>query len=129
MAILLETGVDLLSSFRLASLASGSPVLKVGLEDGLEFIRQGGSLPELLRSRPAAFPALAGGLVMAGHESARLPEMFDKVSELMHEDTERRVHAFTSLLEPVLVGMVGLFVALLVLGVTLPMYQMIGDQV
>jgi type IV pilus assembly protein PilC len=126
MAIMLQTGVDILKSFRLASMASGSPLLLSQTDEGLLFLSHGGDLADFMKDHPEIFPCFMTGLVLVGQESASLPEMFEKLQRSLTEDTEYRLDILTSLLEPFLMAFVALLVGLLVIGVAMPMYGLVN---
>jgi type II secretory pathway component PulF len=124
MALLLHTGVDVLTSFRMASDASGSPQLLEEVEEGLDHLRQGGNLAEFTKARPKIFPPITTGLLVVGQESAKLPEMFGSLAQILQDDTEHRVETFINVLEPIMIGLVGFLVAILLVGVSAPMYSL-----
>ncbi len=126
MAILLETGVDILKSFRLSSLASGSPMVMSHVDKGLLYLSHGGDLSAFMKDHPEAYPSMMAGLVMVGQESAQMPEMFHKLQRTLGEDTEHRLEVLTTMLEPILMAIVAVLVGLLVLGVVMPMYGLVN---
>lgn len=127
MAILLQTGVDILKSFHLASLASGSPMVIAQMEEGIRKLSLGGDLADFMRDHPNLYPAMMSGLVMVGQESASLPDIFLKLQQALNEETEHRLAILTSMLEPLLMAFVSVLVGLLVVGVALPMYGLVNS--
>ena len=126
MTILLQTGVDILKSFHLASLASGSPLIIDQLEEGVVFLSRGGDLAAFMKEHPDAYPSMMAGLVMVGQESATLPEVFQKLQRSLNEYTGYRLDILTSLLEPFLIIFVAALMILLLAGVAMPLYDLVS---
>jgi type II secretory pathway component PulF len=125
MAILLESGVDFLSSYELAVRASGSPVLESDIDEAICHFRTGGSLAEYTRSKPGVFAPVVSGMVLAGEEAAKLPRVFRRLSILLRDETDTRLVKLSALLEPVLLALVGMLVGGLVMAILSPMYLLL----
>jgi type IV pilus assembly protein PilC len=128
MSILLDTGVDLRRSFRLATLASGSPLLLHELESGLSRLSQGEALSTYMDGLPALYPKIMVGLVRVGEEAACMPEVLAGLARTFTESTDHRLEVLTALLEPLLMSVVAVAVGTLILGVAAPMYGMINSS-
>lgn len=127
MSILLDSGVDILKAFRLASLASGSPLIIANTRAGVLFLSHGGDLDAHMFEHPELYPHLMSALVSVGQEAAQLPEMFSRINDTLQDFTETRLEVLTSLLEPVMMGFVAVLVSLFILGLAGPMYGMLNS--
>ncbi len=127
LSLLTGTGVDLLKSFRLASLASGSPVLMKELPEGLKHLTLGRTLAEFMKQRPESFPPMASGLVMVAEESATLPNVCHRLELILAEEAELGFKALLAVVEPLLLAFMSVLVGLLVIGVALPMYGLLDN--
>lgn len=123
--ILQNSGVDVLKSFKLAILASGSPQASIHIRDGVNTIVSGGKMSEYLRDHPAAFSRIMVDLIVVGEDAARLPETCLKLQELLEADARYSLEVLTSLLEPVLMVIISFVVGGLIICTALPMYNQI----
>ncbi|MCA9781112.1 MAG: type II secretion system F family protein, partial [Candidatus Eremiobacteraeota bacterium] len=123
--ILQNSGVDMLKSFKLAILASGSPQASIHLREGVNTIISGGKMSDYLREHPEAFSRIMVDLITVGEDAARLPETCFKLQELLEADARYSLEVLTSLLEPVLMVFISLVVGTLIICTALPMYNQI----
>lgn len=127
LGLLMGTGVDLLKSFRLASLASGNPVLAADLPEGIRHLSLGRTLAEFMKGRPDSFPPMVPGLVMVAEESATLPEVCHSLELTLTEEAELGFKALLAVVEPMLLAFMSVLVGVLVVGVALPMYGLLDS--
>lgn len=127
MAILMEGGVDLLKSFRLAVSASGSPLGPLLIEQGTSTITNGGHLSDHMIENPDVYPGIVRGLVITGEQSAQLPEVFVKLKQLLEFDTRYHFEILTSLIEPFIMVMVSILVCTLIVCTSLPLYGLLAE--
>ena len=126
LSLLLNTGVDLLRSFRLASESAGSPFITDQMPKGIKALSEGSTLWEFLQEYPQTYSPTVVGLVRIGEESAGLPDILHHLGDSLRDLTEHRLDVLTALLEPILMAFVAVMVGILVIGVALPMYGMIS---
>ena len=88
-----------------------------------EKIRQGQSLSSCLQ-KDSLFPALLTNMVAVGEESGELSQMLLKVAATFEKEVNRTVKVIVSLLEPILILVIGLIVGAIVLSMLLPIFQM-----
>ena len=66
-------------------------------------------------------------MVAVGEEAGELDKMLDKVADFYEEDAQDMVNRLSSLLEPFLIGFLGLTIGLIVISILLPMFDVIGN--
>lgn len=124
LGLLLQAGIPLLQAVRIACQAVPNRYLFSKTETVPEDIRNGQSLSEAL-SRAGFFPGLALDMVRIGETSANLEGMLAEVAEVYDDSVQARVDTFVSLIEPVLIIAMGLLVAVMLLSVYLPIFNII----
>lgn len=120
---LLESGVPVLSALETASRVLGNEVLSKGLEKVRQDVREGESITRPLRQE-GVFPSLALRFMAAGEESGNLNEMLSRVADIYDEEVESRMAMLTSLMEPVIIIIMGAVVGFVVLAMLLPIFEM-----
>lgn len=126
MAALFESGLPLAHILESAGQVSGSPVYQRHFVRVMGQVTQGHTLAEALE-HTKAFPPLLVGIAALGEESGKLPALLAKAAELYEEDLDLRLSALTTLLEPVLLGIMGLIIGFIVLATFLPMINLISQ--
>lgn len=86
-------------------------------------IREGESVADPLK-RSGVFPPLATHMIAVGERSGTLEEMLEKVSQLYDSEVNRIITRLTSLMEPIMVLVMGVIVFFIVLAILLPIFQM-----
>lgn len=122
---MLESGSNVVSGFKLALQASGSPLLKADAQALARALEDGETLSSHMASRPEIYPSIAIQLAAVGEESAQMPEMFTVISAHYEEQIEHQIHIISALLEPILMSIVAFVVGFVVIAVFLPMYGFI----
>jgi general secretion pathway protein F len=128
LAILIGSGVPLLSALRSSSEVLMNVVMRGHLLQASKEVEQGASLSRAL-SRSKVFPALFTQMVSSGESSGRLDEMISKAARALEKESESRVAIVVSLFEPVMILIMGIVVLIIVLAILLPIIdlnQMIG---
>lgn len=120
LAFLVEGGVPVLSSLRLASRATGNSVIEAMVSEAEDSINKGSSLASSLKG----FPAMFIQLVSTGEKTGRLFETLNKSADLYEEEFNKKVARLMSLFEPALIVTMGVIVCMIVLAVLLPLFQM-----
>ncbi len=122
---LLRGGVPILVSLKLVQENAENTVLARELEEVYAAVEQGNRLEEPLR-RSTVFPAMAVDMIAIGEEGGQLDTVLFKIADAYREEVDHTVSIFASIIEPLLLLVMGLFVALIVWAVYLPYFQLPG---
>ncbi len=123
MATLLASGVTVVDALAITAKVAGNAVYQDSLEAAREKIEAGASLAEHLE--PARiWPPLVRRLVAAGERSASLETVFDRLAIGLEEEVESRLTGLLSLLEPVMILILGGMVGFIVVSILLPIFDM-----
>ena len=121
-----EAGLTVSASLKLAASASGNPYLARHLDIACEDLHDGHPLARCFRAIPFAPPMLCG-FIELGEETSALPTVLRKSAEMLELEVDEVIGTFTQLLEPFLVGLMGLFVGFVLISLFIPIYQMLGS--
>jgi type IV pilus assembly protein PilC len=124
LGLLLGAGVSLLQSVGLASQAIPNKYLASRTDPIPGSIKNGESLSEAM-AKTEVFPSLALDMVRIGETSANLVGMLRDTAEVYDERVQSKVDTLVSLVEPVIIIFVGFLVALMLLAVYLPIFNII----
>lgn len=122
LAILVGGGVPLLSALNSGARVMTNMVLKEAIERAIERVREGASLARAL-GETRAFPPLLVHLVASGEMSGKLEQMLERAARLETQALERRLAVFLTLLEPVMILLMGGVVLMIVLAILLPIIE------
>lgn len=120
MASSLGAGVPLLDSLRLAGNVANNIVFDRALEQAREEVREGRSLASALEGKPHV-PELFVQLVAVGEETGRVDELLVKYAKGVEDEVEAKVEGLTSMLEPLMIVVLGGIIGVMVVGLYLPL--------
>ncbi|HVA37047.1 MAG TPA: type II secretion system F family protein [Candidatus Dormibacteraeota bacterium] len=126
LAALLRSGIPTLDAIELAAQSAGSPTAGEVLRRLRRSLREGESLAQRLTSG-GFFPPLFVQMVRVGEESGTLDALLDAVADFYEVESDAALHALTTLIEPVLIALLGGVVGVVALAVFLPLYALIGS--
>lgn len=123
LATLLSSGVALLTAMDIVSNVLGNASLEKVVLDAIGSIREGQSIAEPLR-RSGKFPPIVTHMITIGEKSGQLESMLESVANAYDTEVENRVQILTSLLEPLVIVMMGSVVGFIAVSILMPLIQM-----
>jgi len=126
LALLLQSGVGLLEALSAGADSAGNRVISRKINGAAQQIAAGGGISDSLR-RQDLLPPLVLRMVLTGENNGALPEALENVAWFYQRDARETITRALKLLEPGLAALLGLLLALLLLAVFLPVYQIIGE--
>ena len=123
---LLQSGVPIMQALEIVGKASGNEVIAETVNKVRESVREGESIAVPLQLS-GLFPPLVTQMVAVGEETGNLDGMLSKISDFYDTEVEYMLASLTSLLEPILILVMGFIVGFIVVSVFLPLYQIIGN--
>jgi type IV pilus assembly protein PilC len=124
LGLLLEAGITLLPALPIASQTIPNKFLAWQTRHLPDDIRNGEALSDSM-GRASFFSQLAVDMVRIGESSANLHGLLREVADVYNEKIQARIDTFVSLIEPVILIFMGLLVALMLLAVYLPIFNII----
>lgn len=122
LAMLVEAGVPMLRALAAAEATLANSVLRAVVADAIDGVREGASLARSLATAKV-FPPVLIRLVEVGEATGQLPRMLGHAARNQSHEVERRAAAFATLLEPLLILVMGAVVLGIVLAVLLPIME------
>ncbi|HJT52064.1 MAG TPA: type II secretion system F family protein, partial [Nitrosospira sp.] len=122
LAILVGGGVPLLVAMKSGAQVLSNAVMSKAIDDTIEQVREGASLSRALRET-RAFPSLLVHLIASGEMSGKLEQMLERAAQLEAQALERRLAVFLTVLEPVMILIMGGIVLMIVLAILLPIME------
>jgi type IV pilus assembly protein PilC len=120
---LTRSGVPILSSMDIVRDISGNQVIANAIESAKLEIQQGGMI-SLAFQKEQVFPLLAIQMISIGEETGELDSMMMKVAEFYEDEVEQAVKALTSLIEPIMMVLLAVMVAVILLSMYLPLFKL-----
>jgi len=122
MALLLGNGVGIIEALHNTEGMFRNGVFRRLISSAVERVKKGERLSRALASS-AVFSSSLLGMIHAGEAGDRVPEVLDKIAANIEIEVEERIKTITSLVEPVLILIIGFFVGFVVLAIMLPIFQ------
>jgi type IV pilus assembly protein PilC len=122
-ATLVSAGVPLLQAIDITGKTAGNAVVESAMQDVIASVKRGGTISEPLRHNTAVFPPMVGHMVGVGEETGELDTMLTKIAEFYEDQVNAAVKALTSILEPVMIVIVGGMVGFIVVSMYLPLFK------
>lgn len=123
LSLLMKSGLPILSALELTSYSLTNLVFRFGVQDAKKDIEKGIPLA-LPLSRVTAFPLIVSQMVAVGEETGKLDEVLGKLSEYYEEEVEVMSDTLSTLLEPVMLIIMGVIVGFIALAVYMPMFSL-----
>jgi general secretion pathway protein F len=123
LSTLLASGVQLLTAMNIVKNVLGNTLLENVVSTAIGSIREGESIAEPLR-RSGEFPPMVTHMIAVGEKTGQLEQMLDNVSRAYEADVEVKVVALTSLLEPLMIMLLGGVVGFIAMAILMPLVQM-----
>ena len=123
MATLLGNGVTILPSLEIVRDIMENNILKKEVKKMRADVRDGRSLAKAM-SKSRYFPASIVNIISVGEESGSLEKVLKKISISYEREVDRSLKVFTSLLEPIMILVMGSIVAFIVAAMLLPIFQL-----
>ena len=124
LSALVRSGVPILESLDIVSETSGNHVVAEGARDTQAAVKRGETISHQLEHHPV-FPPMVVQMMAVGEETGALDEMLDKIADFYDAEVEATVDALTSLIEPLLIVVMGVCVGGMVIALYLPMFNII----
>jgi general secretion pathway protein F len=120
---LLSSGVPIIESLRIVKTVVQNKIMEIAIENSMTEIMDGSSLAAPLK-KSGVFPPILVHMVSVGEKSGSLEEMLMKAAESYEGDVETTVAGLTSVIEPLMIVIMGTLVGFVVLSILLPMLEM-----
>ena len=125
LAVLMRSGVPILQALEIVSETVGNGVMAKAILDVQARVKEGESIAKPLEGHDV-FPPMVVQMMAVGEETGALDTMLNKIAEFYEQEVEATVASLTSLIEPVLIAVMGATVGSMVIALYLPMFNIIN---
>jgi type IV pilus assembly protein PilC len=119
---LYSAGVPIMQAIEVTGQTAGNAVIEAAMVDVVESVKSGGSIAAPLKD-VAIFPAMVAQMIAVGEETGNLDTMLSKVADFYEDEVAAAVKALTSILEPIMIMLVGGIVGFVVIAMYMPMFK------
>jgi type IV pilus assembly protein PilC len=124
LSALVRSGVPILESLDIVAETSGNHVVGEAARDTQQAVKRGEPVSRKLQDHDV-FPPMVVQMMAVGEETGALDEMLDKIADFYDQEVEATVDALTSLIEPLLIVIMGVCVGGMVIALYMPMFNII----
>ena len=121
---LTRAGVPILTALEIVRDTAGNQVIADSVDRARVEVQSGGMISSALaEGKKTTFPPMSLQMMMIGEETGELDAMLMKVADFYEDEVEQAVKALTSIIEPIMIVVVGGMVAIILLAMYLPMFK------
>src|SRR3989344_3739800 len=124
LALMIASGVSIIEALQISAQVVKSSVISEALEDILKLVEKGFPIAFAFTKHPEAFPYILSQMVAVGEETGKMDEVMKKISHVFEMESDRKLKALTSAIEPVVLIVLGLGVAFMVISLIVPIYNL-----
>ncbi len=122
LAILFNSGVPILDSLDMTAKTSGNKVIEKAIMEAKSSLKEGETIAEPLSNCPI-FPPMVVSMISVGEKTGALDQMLNKISDFYDHEIETTVDSLASLIEPLLLGFLGVTIGIAVIAMYLPYFS------
>ncbi|HEY5388921.1 MAG TPA: type II secretion system F family protein [Solirubrobacteraceae bacterium] len=123
---LTAAGVPLLEALDITGRSAGNTVVAEAMGDVIDSVKRGGTIADPLKESPV-FPMMVSQMVAVGESTGELDWMLAKIADFYEERVAASVKALTSILEPVMICVIGGMVGFIVIAMYLPLFKVYNE--
>ena len=123
---LVSSGVPILQALQIVKETAGNVIVSNAIGSVFDSVKQGETITAPLEAS-GVFPPMVISMVDVGEQTGALPEMLLKIADNYDEEVDNAVSAMTSLLEPIMIIVLGVIVGSIVIAMFLPLIKLMTD--
>jgi type IV pilus assembly protein PilC len=125
LSTLVSAGVDILSALEITGQTAGNWMVEEALGDVRAKVHEGVPIAQPLIEN-AIFPPMVSQMVKIGEETGELEKMLGKIADFYEDEVDAAIQSLTSIVEPMMMILVGGMVGVIVIAMYLPMFKMLS---
>ena len=122
-AQLIRSGVPIIETLNIVASSSGNWLIEVATMDAVKAIEKGEGISTSLAKHPI-FPPMIIRMITAGESTGKVDVMLTKIADFYDSEIDSMLSGLTSLIEPMLIGFLGIVVGFIVLAMFMPMFKL-----
>lgn len=124
---LLRSGVSVIEALKILHNTLGNYFYKKAMEDSIEKVQKGVNLSEVIGAYPKIFPVLVPQMIQVGEETGKIEAVLSKLSEFYEAEVAQITKNMSSIIEPVLMVLIGGAVGVFAIAMLQPMYSLMEN--
>jgi len=123
---LISAGVPIVRALEILSGSLGNVYYKQAIRETVEEVKKGGKISDVLRKYENIYPALVTQMLGVGEETGQTSNVLQKLADFYEEEVTNATKALASLIEPIIMLVIGAAVGFFAISMIQPMYSMLG---
>lgn len=120
---LIKSGVPILQALETVAKTAGNKVIEIAIMTARESVKEGERIAIQLK-KANIFPPMVIQMVAIGEETGNLDTMLSKIADFYDQEVDNAVKALTSMIEPIIIVVMGLVIGFIVIAMFLPMFEL-----
>jgi type IV pilus assembly protein PilC len=120
---LVAAGVPMLEAIDITGRTSGNKVVEKAMVAVKDSVMGGGTVSAPMRLAPEAFPTMVVQMLAVGEETGAMDTMLSKIADFYEDEVAAAIKALTSILEPLMIIIVGAMVGFIVISMYMPLFK------
>jgi type IV pilus assembly protein PilC len=125
LSTLVAAGVDIIKALEITGTTAGNWVIESALIEVRQKVHEGVTIAQPLIDNPI-FPPMVSQMVKIGEETGELEKMLGKIADFYEDEVDAAIQSLTSIVEPMMMILVGMMVGVIVIAMYLPMFRMLS---
>jgi len=125
LATLVKSGVPILQALDTVATTSGNKVIEEAILKAKDAVKEGSKISEPLKESQL-FPPMVVQMISVGEETGNLDTMLSKIAEFYDQEVDASIKGLTSMIEPLVMVVMGLVVGFMVIAMFMPMFSLGG---
>jgi type IV pilus assembly protein PilC len=126
LSLLIKSGVNIIESLDITRGTANNAIVEDALLNAKNAVMQGEQMSQPLAAANNVFPPMVVSMVAIGEETGGIDMMLDKIADYYDREVDEAVEQLTAAIEPLMIVFLGAIVGLIVAGMFLPMFAIIG---
>jgi type IV pilus assembly protein PilC len=127
LSTLLSSGVPILQSLDITARTAGNMILEEAIGKVRAGVERGESVVEPLRASDV-FPNMVSQMIGIGEQTGALDAMLGKIADFYEQEVDAAIASLLTLIEPVMIGFLGVTIGGIVIAMYLPLFSLIGKM-
>src|SRR5205807_3913729 len=125
LSTLVSAGVDIIKALEITGQTAGNWMVEAALADVRARVGEGVPIAQPLVEN-AIFPPMVSQMVKIGEETGELEKMLGKIADFYEDEVDAAITSLTSIIEPIMMILVGCMVGVIIISMYLPMFKMLS---
>ncbi len=125
LSTLLASGVSIIESLKITAKTAGNLVIANAINKSVLAIAEGETITGPLKES-GVFPPMVTQMISVGEKTGGLDDMLNKIADFYDEEVDEAVAALTSIIEPIVIVVMGVVIGGIMIAMYLPMFDIIG---